>query len=331
MTVIKSSIMGIKKLNRFLMDNCSKRAIHKIHLKELANKTVTIDTSIYLYKFMGENALMENMYLFISILKNYNITPIFVFEGKPPPEKKELLARRRQEKNEAKKKYMECMNVLEVETSDEKKEELLFEIENLKKQFIKIKDDDINKVKNLMDCYGITYYDAPGEADILCSYLVKNNKAWACLSDDMDMFLYGCNRVIRHISLLNHTAVSYDMAEMLKDLELDEKTFRDIMVLSGTDYNINSNTSLYETIRWYYEYNKCMKRDAREEKPEFNEWLTKNTKYVDNLNGLKKINDMFVLENYEFLEEWCDYEHVKKSINMKGLVDALTPYGFIFV
>lgn len=323
--------MGVKKLNRFLMDNCSKRAIHKIHLSELKNKTVTIDTSIYLYKFMSENALMENMYLFISILNKYNITPIFVFEGKPPPEKKELLAQRRQEKNEAKKKYMDCMNTLKVETSDEKKEELLFEMEGLKKQFIKVKDDDICKVKNLMDCYGITYYDSPGEADILCSYLVKKNKAWACLSDDMDMFLYGCNRIIRHISLLNHTVVYYDMTEILKDLELDEKTFRDIMVLSGTDYNINSNTCLFQTIRWYYEYNKCMKRDVNSEKIEFNEWLFKNTKYVDDLNGLKKVNDMFVLDNYDVLREWVDYEYVRKVINIKGLIDVLTPYGFIFV
>jgi XPG I-region/XPG N-terminal domain len=323
--------MGIKKLNRFLIDNCSKRAIHKIHLKELSKKTVTIDTSIYLYKFMGDNALMENMYLFISILKSYSITPIFVFEGKPPPEKKELLARRRQEKNEAKQKYMDCMNVIELETSVERKQELLFEIENLKKQFIKIKDEDICKVKNLMDCYGIEYYDAPGEADILCSYLVKTNKAWACLSDDMDMFLYGCNRVVRHISLLNHTAVYYDMAEILKDLQLDEKTFRDIMVLSGTDYNIHSNTSLFETIKWYYEYNKFMMRNEENEKIEFNQWLAKNTKYVDNINELTRINEMFVLENYGFLAQWNDYEQVKKSINMKGLVDALTPYGFIFV
>jgi hypothetical protein len=280
---------------------------------------------------MGDNALMENMYLFISILKSYSITPIFVFEGKPPPEKKELLARRRQEKNEAKQKYMDCMNVLELETSVERKQELLFEIENLKKQFIKIKDEDICKVKNLMDCYGIEYYDAPGEADILCSYLVKTNKAWACLSDDMDMFLYGCNRVVRHISLLNHTAVYYDMAEILKDLQLDEKTFRDIMVLSGTDYNIHSNTTLFETIKWYYEYNKFMMRNEENEKIEFNQWLAKNTKYVDNINELTRINEMFVLENYGFLAQWKDYQQVKKNINMKGLVDALTPYGFIFV
>jgi len=322
--------MGIKKLNRFLMDNCSKKSIYKMHLKDLKNKTLTIDTSIYLYKFMSENSLMENMYLFISILRNYDITPIFIFEGKPPPEKKALLMQRKQDKDEAKKKFMNCKIVLDGETSEEKKEELLLEMENLKKQFIKIKDEDIKQVKKLMDCYGIEYYDAPGEADILCSYLVKNNKAWGCVSDDMDMFLYGCNRVIRHISLLNHTAVIYDTVRILNDLELDEKTFREIMVLSGTDYNINSNTTLCETIKWYCSYNRFIHQCANQETMDFYDWLRKNSNYIDNYDNLKKINDMFILDNYNFLENWNKYECVSKPINMNEMVELLTPYGFIF-
>ena len=80
--------MGIKNLNRFLLDNCNKKSIKKFHLKQLENKKVVIDTSIYLYKFIADDSLLENMYLFISIMKSYNIEPIFVFDGKPPAEKK---------------------------------------------------------------------------------------------------------------------------------------------------------------------------------------------------------------------------------------------------
>jgi len=80
--------MGIKHLNQFLRDNCSKKSIHQVHLKTLANKIIVVDTYIYMYKYMSDNALLENMYLFISAFKEYNITPIFIFDGKPPPEKK---------------------------------------------------------------------------------------------------------------------------------------------------------------------------------------------------------------------------------------------------
>jgi 5'-3' exonuclease len=92
--------MGIKNLNRFLRDNCKKKSIYKASLKDLRGKTIVIDTSIYLYKFLGENALMENMYLFISTLLDNDITPIFIFDGKPPPEKREILLERRLGKKE---------------------------------------------------------------------------------------------------------------------------------------------------------------------------------------------------------------------------------------
>ena len=39
------------------------------------------------------------------------------------------------------------------------------------------------------------YYTAINEADELCASMVINGFAWACLSEDMDMFVYGCTRV----------------------------------------------------------------------------------------------------------------------------------------
>jgi len=246
--------MGIKNLNRFLRDNCSKRSIRKVNLKYFANKIVVIDTSIYLYKFMGENALMENMYLFMSILKSYHITPIFIFDGKPPPEKKELLNKRRIEKKEAEQKYLNIESTMN-NANEEDKKELLIEMDNLRRQFIRISQEDIRKVKTLMDAYGVQYVESPAEADVVCAYLVKSGKAHACMSDDMDMFLYGCPLVIRHISLKNHTAILYDTNEILTELDMTSRHFCEIMVLSGTDYNINSNASLYETIKWFRQYN----------------------------------------------------------------------------
>ena len=38
--------MGIKNLNRFLLDNCNKKSITKIHLSKLSGKKLVIDVSI---------------------------------------------------------------------------------------------------------------------------------------------------------------------------------------------------------------------------------------------------------------------------------------------
>lgn len=325
--------MGIKQLNRFLLSNCKKKTIYKTHLKHFSNKTFVIDTSIYLYKFMGENTLLESMYLFISILKHYNIIPIFIFDGKPPPEKKELLAQRITDKKDAQKKYMEIKKMMEnttLELTEEKKEEMVFEMEQLKKQFVRIKNEDIKKVKDLMDAYGVIYYDAPNEADMLCSHFVKSGKAWACMSDDMDMFVYGCNRVIRHMSLLNHTVIFYDTDVILKDLEMDEKIFREIMVLSGTDYNMNTETNLYETINWFYEYNKYLNMNTDMNiKLDFYGWLVKYTKYVSNYELLVKTHEMFVLNENKFTGTY-DMSIIKPT-NIPKLQNLLSDVGFIFI
>ena len=49
--------MGIKHLNNFLVENCGSNSIYKAHLKQFTNKTLVIDTSIYLYKFAERNAV----------------------------------------------------------------------------------------------------------------------------------------------------------------------------------------------------------------------------------------------------------------------------------
>ena len=94
-------------------------------------------------------------------------------------------------------------------------------MESLKKDFIRIRDCHIQCVKRLMELHGVSYIHAPEEADVVCCEMVINGTAWACLSDDMDMFLYGCTRVLRFISLLNHSVVMYDTVSILRDLNMN--------------------------------------------------------------------------------------------------------------
>lgn len=332
--------MGIKNLNRFLLNNCTKLAIHKIHLEELKNKTVVVDTSIYMYKFIAENALLENTYLLISLFKKYDINAIFIFDGKPPAEKHELIKDRQQKKQVAEHQYKELQAALTIATDDDaaKKREIELEMNVLKKQFIRVKDREINSVKQLMDAYCVEYHTSNGEADELCAAFVKTSKAWACITDDMDMFIYDCPYIIRSVSLLNHTAHIYDKQTILKELEMTPKQFQEIIILSGTDYNIHSKTSLNETIKWFYEYKKYVLNTAshNNQKPmlEFYVWLIKNTKYINDFSELLRTYRMFMTNNaqIENITSQCmivkntKYEmHLDKMKSIMGLV------GFIFV
>jgi hypothetical protein len=334
--------MGIKNLNKFLIDNCTNKSIQKIHLSVLKNKTVVIDTSIYLYKFQTENALLENMYLFISILKKYKIIPIFIFDGKPPQEKMELLKQRQNNKKIAKEKYQKLEEKLETITKnkeiDTSKIKIEKEMETLKRQFTQLQENDIKNVKKLLTAYGILYYESPKEADQLCAYLTKTKKVWGCFTDDMDMFVYECPYIIRNLSLMNHTAVLYDKKSILNELEMTDKIFSEIMILSGTDYSINSKTSLKETILWFYEYNKYLFYcNENEIKPyEFYVWLIKNTKYIDDYKLLLKTYKMFILDddfkNIEMeIMNKIENETIVKEPNIMHLQNILITEGFLFL
>ena len=147
----------------------------------------------------------------MKIFKHYNIIPVFVFDGKPPTEKKELLQIRRDEKKIAENKYYNLKQQLTTIKDVDEIKEMQSEMDALKKKFVRLTYSDIENVKKLMDLCGVTYYQAEGEADKLCAKLVLDNKVYACLSEDNDLFVYGCPRVLKYISLLNYTVVLYDL------------------------------------------------------------------------------------------------------------------------
>ena len=137
----------------------------------------------------------------ISLFRLHNIIPVFIFDGKPPAEKKELLYERKEKKREAKDRYNELNDLLKEDLTNEEIQNIKEEMENEKKNFVKISQADIDQVKDLIRLYGVTYYDAPGEAEELCAFLVKKGIVDGCISEDMDLFLYGCPKVYRYLSL----------------------------------------------------------------------------------------------------------------------------------
>jgi flap endonuclease-1 len=319
--------MGIKQLNRFIKNNV-KDSMKLISIKELSGKKIAIDISIYMYKYASDGNLIENIYLMLAIFRYYDIIPIFIFDGKPPIEKKEVLIKRSQEKKEAEEEFNKLKSILTNNSNidNDEKQELVNNMDLLKKKFIRISKNDIQNVKQIIRAYGATYYDAPCEADELCAMLTIKEKVWACLSEDMDMFVYGCPRVIRYFSLLNHTAVLYDMKEILEKLNLTQKELREICVLSGTDYNINNENScnIYTTFKYFRNYKKENSSD------DFYNWLIKSSDYIKDYELLKKINDMFDINDHYNIKLFENIKIVNGPIMKNNLIEILKTDGFIF-
>ena len=302
--------MGIRMLNKFLQNKCSS-AIKHITLEELSGKSIAVDTSIYMYKYIGENALLENFYLMISFFRKYNIKPIFIFDGKPPVEKNETIEQRKKIKKNAKEEYNR-LNILLKESqfddttnlTQQDKMEIESTMEKLKKQFIMISHDNIQNVKSLFQAYGVTYFEAPGEADILCAKFVLKHKVYACLSEDMDMFVYGCPRVLRYLSLTTESVIMYDLNEILTILDVKIEEFKQICILSGTDYSVCTKKSrlICENIKEEGNIEIC---DC------CGNIINKNN--TENKKKSSTNNDITIFNSYKLLKKYKDYVNEKNQ------------------
>ena len=171
--------MGIKNLNRFLRINCPQN-IRQISLWDLRGKTIAIDASIYMYRFQTDDSLIEGIYQMVALLEHCQITPIFVFDGPPPPEKAETLKRRKEEKQAAEREYKRVSDVLRNCNPDDDTSDLEAEIDNLRKQFVRLTQEDIDNVKKLLELMGVAYYESEGESDYVCAKMVQKKIAFAC-------------------------------------------------------------------------------------------------------------------------------------------------------
>ena len=277
--------MGIKQLNKFLKIK-SNDQLKKIHFSELYGKKVCVDAMIYIYKYLREKTLLESFYTLCLSLHKYNILPIFIFDGKMPLEKVFELERRKEIKETAFQKLQLLNNKKELSI-----EELKLKTE-YEKMIIKPNNDNIEDVKKLIELCGFQYIIADGEADSLCVDLVLKKMVYACISEDMDMFVYGCPRVLRYFNIKHNTCVIYDLKQILEHLKMTFINFKWLCVLSGTDYHKKYNKKM----NIFYYYRLYLQYIQSELNVSFYEWLkTKNNTIAD--ENYDEIYEIFNLSN----------------------------------
>ena len=244
--------MGVRFLNRYMKEH-GFRGILPCTMADLNGKRVVIDTSIYLYRFKSIGNLLPDMTSFVLLLQQHGVIPIFVFDGPPRSNKKELLQERQKLKNEAWNQY---------HTSDSLSEAHLLK---LKKTFTRISKQEVDSVKSLLASYQVQYIEASHESDEVCAAWMVSGQADACMSDDMDMFLYGCTCVLRDVNLETQTMTMYSTPAILDQLKLSHHEFKQIGVLSGSDY-YKSDYTLYKVMSMFTAFKRTKHTD-------FYEWV----------------------------------------------------------
>ena len=229
--------MGIKDLNKFINTHVPE-SIQTKDLCYFRGQKIAIDTSIFMYKYLYKNDnFLEGFFQQIFKLSAYNITPIYVFDGTPPSEKKYVLDNRKQKrKNIDSKKEVLKNKYLEFKRKKLNTVNILLEIKKLERKSIKITNEHITKLKEMLDLMSIKYIQANCEADAYCGALYQHGVVDACISDDMDFLTCGSNKLIRNFNLSNNTVLFYDLDLILKKLSITREQWVDICILCGCDY-----------------------------------------------------------------------------------------------
>ncbi|GAW79389.1 exonuclease I [Plasmodium gonderi] len=187
--------MGISNLLQFL-----KPIVKNSHISKYKNEVIGVDIMCWIhrgliscaYDIVTENfndsylSFIEKM---LECIYHYNIKVIFVFDGEELPEKKTENMIRKDRREKAKKEAHEIIKKVKNPRSNETV---------LKKciQALSVSKDIINTVINFCKQKNIDYIISPYEADAQLSYLCRMGYISCVISEDSDLLVYGCPRVL---------------------------------------------------------------------------------------------------------------------------------------
>lgn len=241
--------MGIKGLPKYLTSNTT-GAVRSYQISACKDWKVAVDSSLLIYQIVtavrsgGNETVNANGELtshltgicckVLGFLAN-RITPIFVFDGKSPDIKRvttEIRAANR-------KKACDKLTTLDPQSEEYNKHHA---------RAFRASPENFEEARILLSLLGIPYINAPGEADIVCSWLASRRgedgkrHVVGVATKDSDMLPLGARYLFNNMlqavtSREEFTLISLSRA--LKELDVTMEQFVDICVLLGTDFNKN--------------------------------------------------------------------------------------------
>lgn len=212
--------MGVKGLRKFI--SC---CIRYNHLSEYSNKTMAVDTSIYLYKFKYAGDFLKSFGYQIKKFQKYNITPVYIFDTKPSEFKSETTLKRKEH-------FKKLNDKLENAFDPEEKSKI-------SRQIIKISPEDITNLKELFTSKNVIFMDSENgcDAEGFCSYLNKNGYVDCVVSEDIDTLAYGGLELVSKLNNKTDEVESILLNDVLDYLDIGFIEFVKLCVISGCDFN----------------------------------------------------------------------------------------------
>jgi flap endonuclease-1 len=101
-----------------------------------------------------------------------------------------------------------------------------------------VTERDLEACRELLAALGVPHLVAPGEAEAQCAHLVASGKAWAAVTQDWDIALFGAPRALRNLTGgATRQPELLDLEAALRAAGLTREQLVDAAILIGTDYN----------------------------------------------------------------------------------------------
>lgn len=229
---------------------------HPTSLSALRGRTVAVDGNLELYQFLSimrmrdGRPLMDShgrvtshlnglMFRTTRLLADFDIRPVFVFDGPPPELKRAEIEKRRQARAKAQHEYEAA-----IESGDAAK------AWSKAVSSTRLTRAMIEDAKSLLSLLGIPWVQAPSEGEAQAAYLAQRGDAWAASSKDYDALLFGAPRLIRFLAVSSTEFLPshgrsravppeiLDLEENLRTLGLTREQLVDAAILVGTDFNV---------------------------------------------------------------------------------------------
>jgi flap endonuclease-1 len=227
----------------------------QLTLEELRGKTLAVDANNTLYQFLAlirmrdgrpftdseghvTSHLVGLLMRTTRLIADYDIKPVFVFDGKPPELKKRTLDERRGYRERARREWEEAVQRKDYSSAWSKAVTM--------NSLTQPMQDD---AKKLLGMLGIPYVQAPQEGEAQAAYMARRESVWAANSRDYDSVLFGSPRLVRYVTISGKEFLPskgtsrplvpelIELDALLKELRLTREQLVDLAILVGTDFN----------------------------------------------------------------------------------------------
>jgi flap endonuclease-1 len=172
------------------------------------------------------------------LIHDYALNLIFVFDGAPPQLKEREIIRRRELREKATQEWRRAVDRGDYATAFSKAV-----------MTSRLTQSMIEDSKHLLSLLGISFVQAPSEAEAQCAYMAMKGDVWAASSKDYDSLLFGASRLLRYLTISGREFLPskgtsrplkpelIELGEFLQSYGITRQQLIDLAILVGTDFN----------------------------------------------------------------------------------------------